>query len=50
MPVAGDQLIGSEILEELVEQRQVLPGLRAIGSRFVVVARQQQRDRHVPTA
>ena len=48
MTVAGDQLIGSEIVQELFEQRKVLPGLSIIGPRFVVVARQQQRDRYVP--
>ena len=47
MPVAGDQLVGREVVEQLVEQRQELRGLRAIGPRFVVMARQQQRDRHV---
>ena len=48
MPVACDQLIGSEIVQERVEPREVLPGLRTIGPRLVVVARQQQCDRHGP--
>ena len=44
--VAGDQLVGRELVQQAVEQREVLRGLRAIGPRLVVVARQQQRDRH----
>ena len=47
MPVAGDQLIGREIIQELVEQCKVLAGLATIGAGLVVVARHQQRDRHV---
>ena len=46
VPVAGDQLVGREVVQQAVEQRQELRGLRAIGPRFVVVARQQQRHGH----
>ena len=41
-------MVGSKVVEQVFEQRQELRRLRPIGSRFVVVARQQQRDRHVP--
>ena len=46
VPVAGDQLVRRELVQELIKEREVLPRLRAIGSRLVVVARQEQCDRH----
>jgi hypothetical protein len=44
--VAGDRLVGREIVEETRQQPEELPRLRAIGPRLVVVARQEQRDGH----
>ena len=46
MAVAGDELIGRELVHQPLEQREEPSGLGAIGTRFVVVARQEQRDRY----
>ena len=48
MAVAGDQLIGRELVQQPSSSARYCLALRAIGPQFVVVARQQQRDRHVP--
>jgi hypothetical protein len=45
MRVAGDHLIGCEVVQQSLEQRLVLRRLPAIGSRFVVAPREQHRDR-----
>ena len=46
MAVAGDHLIGSEGREQPLEQREERGGLGAIGTGLVVVAGQEQCDRH----
>ncbi len=48
MSVARHELVGSKVVQQIIEQCTELRRFRTIGARLVVVARQQQRDGHRP--
>ena len=47
MPVAGDHLIRRELIQQMIELRQILAGFAAVRAALIVVPCQKERHRYV---